>query len=219
MSYPDEPRIPSPSGRGVVKKLYSIAVFILLAATSAQAAEYPSANPDVNLPDAPIAQSQRVSIEDVSRSIYEQLPALPLENQYVSVETGEINPDSTLVSRLIRYHIYTKGRPTQFRLDWKLTLADYLGANELMFEEVYPGYDNLQTSAMKGDRQAIGRLSRSERDVLVHSLVSLFNPQYLELLENAGGDDRPEVKPSQPEFEIDRPPQQPQPGDAELLNF
>ncbi|PZO21176.1 MAG: hypothetical protein DCF25_05425 [Leptolyngbya foveolarum] len=52
--------------------------------------------------------------------IYEQLPALPLENQYSS-KTGQVAEDNTLVARIIRYHLYSKERPTNFRLEWKLS--------------------------------------------------------------------------------------------------
>ena len=172
--------------------------------------------PQSQPPQSQPPQSQRARIDHLWRQVYDRLPNFPLENQYVSLDTGQVNADSTLANRLIRYHLYTKGRPPQYRLDWKLTLADYLGANELMLEEIYPGYDNLQSSPMQGDRQAIGNLSRADRDALVETLVIIFNPQYLQLLDEAR-DRNNNDNMSDREQEINRPPQQPQPGDAQLL--
>ncbi|WP_071517717.1 hypothetical protein [Geitlerinema sp. PCC 9228] len=75
----------------------------------------------------------------VWQKVYEQLPDLPRENDYVSRKTGEVLTDNTLVGRLIRYHRYVKQRPVRYRLDWKLTIADYLQANEPIFATNYPG--------------------------------------------------------------------------------
>ncbi|MGB3237297.1 MAG: hypothetical protein WBB29_03305 [Geitlerinemataceae cyanobacterium] len=165
--------------------------------------------------------AQRSSGSEIEAKVYEQLPDLPLENQYISQETGEVNPNSTLVSRLIRYHIYVKGRPPQYRLDWKLTLADYLGKNELMFQGVYPGVENLRDNPILGDREAIGNLTRSQRNALVHTLVSLYNPQYLQLLQDAARTPQSPAEPTnsgEPPRRVPEPPRPPQPGDADLLN-
>ncbi|MBE9039235.1 hypothetical protein IQ235_00295 [Oscillatoriales cyanobacterium LEGE 11467] len=161
---------------------------------------------------------QRIRVREVWRQVYEQLPDLPLENEYVDLETGEVDPEDTLISRFIRYHVYVKGRPPQYRLDWKLTLADYLGANDLMFEGVYPGGDELDRNPMYGDRETIASLSRTERNALVHTLTGLFNPQYLSLLEAAAQRNAPSSTPDdRPRRDARTPPRQPQPGDAELL--
>ncbi|MDJ1169329.1 hypothetical protein PMG71_07820 [Roseofilum sp. BLCC_M154] len=125
---------------------------------------------------AALAQS-RIRSRDLWRLVYEQLPDFPLENDYVSTLTGEVNPDNTLVERLIRYHLYVKKRTPLYRLDWKLTLADYLGANEIMYEESYPSADVLTENPFKRDRQAVENLTRSQRDALIDVLVSLYNPQ------------------------------------------
>jgi hypothetical protein len=165
--------------------------------------------------------AQRSSGSEIESQVYEQLPDLPLENQYISQETGEVNPNSTLISRLIRYHIYVKGRPPQYRLDWKLTLADYLGKNELMFEGVYPESETLRDNPMIGDREAIGSLTRSQRNALIHTLVSLYNPQYLQLLQDAARTpERPAetIPDGEPPRRVPEPPRPPQPGDADLLN-
>lgn len=122
------------------------------------------------------AIAQMYGIQDVWRQVYQRLPDLPLENQYISKETGKQASENTLVGRMIRYHVYVKSRPPNYRLDWKLTLADYLGANEQLQESLYPGYDTLQQNPMQGDRAVIERLNRVQRDALVQSLVTLFTP-------------------------------------------
>lgn len=119
------------------------------------------------------AQSYR--LRDVQQQVYKQLPDLPLENQYVDKETRKVDAENTLVSRFVSYHIYVKGRAPIYRLDWKLTLADYLGANEIMQEETYPGYETLRESPLEGDRTAIERLNRGQRNALVQTLVNIFN--------------------------------------------
>jgi len=120
--------------------------------------------------------SGRVRVSDVWKKVYEQLPNLPKENQYISQETGKVAEDNTLIGRLIRYHVYVKARPTQYRFDWKLTLADYLGVNEPMLVLAYPGQEVLQENPLVADQKAIQQLNRDQRDRLVNTLVSFFNP-------------------------------------------
>jgi len=122
------------------------------------------------------AMAQRPRPQDVWRFVYQQIPTLPLENQYVSKATGQVDPNNTLVSRLLQYHAYAKGRPPNLRFDWKLTLADYLGANEVMENTRYPGFETLQTNPIDGDRAAIARLTRTQREALIQALVSIFTP-------------------------------------------
>lgn len=119
--------------------------------------------------------AQSFPVEGVWQQVYQQLPDLPKENQYVSKITGKVATENTLVSRLIRYHVYVKGRPPVYRLDWKLTLADYLVANEVMEDSQYPGSDTLRTNPIEGDRAAINRLNRKQRADLVQTLVDIFN--------------------------------------------
>ncbi|MEO0688025.1 MAG: hypothetical protein AAFY76_23950, partial [Cyanobacteria bacterium J06649_11] len=109
------------------------------------------------------------------RQVYKKLPDFPLENKYFSKRTGKIAESQTLARRLIRYHVYLKGRAPNTRLDWKLTLADYLGANEIMYDSSYPGSDTLKTNPINGDRTAIKRLNRSQRNTLIQVLVNIFN--------------------------------------------
>lgn len=132
-----------------------------------------AAQPSFFTTQSAIAQSLR--LEDVWQQVYQQLPDLPKENQYVSKSTGKVATDNTLVSRLVRYHIYIKGRPPNYRLDWKLTLADYLGVNEIMEDSRYPGNDTLRKNPVEGDRAVIARLNRKQRDALVQALVNVFN--------------------------------------------
>ncbi|MCL2933586.1 MAG: hypothetical protein MGG11_15450 [Trichodesmium sp. MAG_R03] len=154
---------------------------------------------------------QQVRPTQVGPFIYEKIPDLPLENDYISKETGEVNTKDTLVSRLIRYHFYVKGRAPNYRFDWKLTLADYLGANDYLQSSVYPSNNSLTENPMKGDRQAIQNLTRSQRNALINRLVDMF-----------GGDSNP---PSIPEVKqkgnseqlAPKVPVIIQPGGADLL--
>lgn len=122
------------------------------------------------------AVAQRISPSDVWQLVYQQLPDLPKENQYISKETKKVAENNTLASRMIRYHIYVKGRSPLYRLDWKLTLADYLDANETMYELSYPGNDTLQQNPIESDRTVIAKLTRKQRNNLVQVLVDIFNP-------------------------------------------
>ena len=156
------------------------------------------------------AIAQLVRPNDVWQQVYQQLPNLPLENQYISKETGKVERNNTLVGRLVKYHIYIKGRPPNYRLDWKLTLADYLGANEVMEEGIYPGNDTLRQNPIDSDRTAIGKLNRVQRDALVEVLVDIFN----ESAPNSAPDASP--PPTAPNPATTAAPL-PRPGDAKLL--
>lgn len=159
------------------------------------------------------ASAQSFRPQDVGNKVYESLPDLPLENQYINAETGEVDADNTLADRLVRYHIYVKNRPPNYRFDWKLTMADYLGAHDYLEESVYPGNNILQENPIDGDRAVIENLTRTQRDALVEALVSIFNPNRSNLETPA-----PEASPtpttnSNPR----RGPLPVQPGDAQLL--
>lgn len=172
----------------------------------------------------PAATAQRIQIDQVWQQVYQQLPDFPLENQYINKETGDVSSNNTLVSRLIRYHIYIKGRPTNYRLDWKLTLADYLGVNERIDEDTYPSGTALRTNPMQGDVVAIQSLTRVQRDALVNTLVGLLNPKATDPattappIVNPNPSPEPSLQPSpSPSPQPSRFPRQPQPGDAQLL--
>lgn len=153
--------------------------------------------------------AQRISPGDTWQQVYQKLPDFPKENQYISRETGQVAENNTLANRLIRYHLYTKGRAPNYRLDWKLTLADYLDANEIMYDNSYPGNDTLRQNPLAGDRQAIANLSYQQRNALVQVLVDIFNPtpQNIQIPNRQ--------KPTNPNPST--PLQLPQPGGAELL--
>ncbi|MGB7086940.1 MAG: hypothetical protein WBD47_15380 [Phormidesmis sp.] len=119
------------------------------------------------------APLRRINPTALAAQVHEQLPDLPLENQYIARETGAAAAEDTLVSRIIRYHIYTKARSTVFRLDWKLTLADYLGAFERMSADDYPDY-GLTENPMTGDVAVIQSLDPALRDRLVNTLYETF---------------------------------------------
>lgn len=151
---------------------------------------------------------QELRVSEAWRLVYQQLPDFPKENNYVSKETGKVDPNNTLVGRLIRYHLFVKGRPGNYRLDWKLTLADYLGVTaEFLEESVYPGGDVLRLNPMERDRTVIQGLNRAQRDTLIQVLVDIFNGNAPSVPAAGGSQER---SPS----EVPPPPQ---PGDAKLL--
>jgi hypothetical protein len=177
---------------------------------------------------SPAIAQTGIRAEDVSPQIYQLDPDLPLENQYVNKETRKVSPSNTLISRLVRYHTYTKGRSPLYRLDWKLTLADYLGANDRISLSAYPGADALRVNPVQGDIAAIQKLTRAQRETLVEALVTVFNqaaaestpaaapvaPQTAPAQPNASPAPRTVAPQTQPQA---IPQREPRPGDAELL--
>ncbi|WP_230967956.1 hypothetical protein [Nostoc sp. WHI] len=157
----------------------------------------------------PRVYAQRITPSDVWQLVYQQLPDFPRENKYISKENGKVAENNTLVNRLITYHIYTKGRAPIYRLDWKLTLADYLGANEIMYDTSYPGNDTLRNNPLESDRDAIARLTRNQRNDLIQVLVNIFNPPSKNTLSP-----NPNTTPSPTTSTTPQPPQR---GGAELL--
>jgi hypothetical protein len=123
------------------------------------------------------ALAQRIRPDGVWKVVYDRLPDFPQENQYVNKESGKVDPENTLAGRLIRYHLYTKGRPPFYRLDWKVTLAEYLEVHRVMEETSYPSANTLRTSPVQGDIAAIKRLNRVQREALIQVLVDAFTPQ------------------------------------------
>ena len=156
---------------------------------------------------------QTLRPEQAAEMVYEKFPDLPKENQYRSAETGEINPEHTLISRFIRYHRDFKRRSPQYRLDWKVTLADYLGVNQSPRESNYPG-STLETNPLAQDIEVIRQLSRRQRQKLVDLLVEIYNPQPQATTNQTVPNETeettsPESNPSNPSLS--------QPGDAQLL--
>lgn len=155
-----------------------------------------------------IALTPRLTPETIAQSIYEQMPDLPQENHYLSSNTGEIAPQNTLISRLVRYHQFVKSRPVAFRLDWKLTLADYLGYNETMRAENYPGFSTLTQNPFNQDREIIKNLTREQRDQLVDTLAQIHQPSPQP---SSTPEEKPEQTSPSPSFIL------PRTGGADLL--
>ncbi len=120
---------------------------------------------------APPAHARIVRTAEIAQKVYTELPEIPLENQYFNQKLKKIDPNNTLVNRILRYHTFTKSRPADVRLDWKLTLADYLGANDIMDPATYPSHDVLSKNPMDNDRAAVNTLTRSLRDQLIDRLI------------------------------------------------
>jgi hypothetical protein len=164
--------------------------------------------------------AQDIRVGDAWQQVYQLLPDFPRENQYVNRETGKVAESNTLISRLIRYHIYVKARPVNYRLDWKLTLADYLGANERMPASTYPSADTLRTNPFQNDVAVIRSLNRTQRDALVQTLVNIFTTETASTEPNAAPTPQPpNVAPAAPVPAASpiAPQREPRPGDAQLL--
>lgn len=162
------------------------------------------------------AKAQYIPPEVVASRVYENLSQIPRENQYISQETEKIAANNTLVSRLIRYHEYIKNRPLIYRLDWQLTLADYLGVNEPISASNYPGKTTLKNHPLEGDRAAINSLSRSQRNQLIELLVSIYNPQSQST--SADSNPQPQSSPANSNTNNNRNNRPiPQRGSADLL--
>ncbi|MGJ3252705.1 MAG: hypothetical protein ACFE0J_16475 [Elainellaceae cyanobacterium] len=160
------------------------------------------------------ANAQWRGTAEASRRVYEAMPELPLANEYVNSETGDVNPENTFANRFVRYHLYIQRRSPTFRFDWKITLADYLGINDWMREDDYPGADVVRTNPLDGDRDIVQNLSRSERDQLVQTLVGIFDPDgpSSSSRESTGSSDS-----SAPGSLDAAPPVRAEPGAADLL--
>ncbi len=182
----------------------------------------------LSIAPTPIAQTPGRSItpgtantaDTTWRTVYQLLPTLPQENYYISRDTNDVATDNTLVGRIVQYHMNVQQRSPFFRLDWKLTLADYLRVNEGINTSSYPGANTLEENPLEGDRQAIAALSRAQRDELVEVLVILFNPNYISNLQATPIHDLSSPTPT-PSTPTAPPPSSlpslPQPGDAQLL--
>ena len=125
--------------------------------------------------NAPVQAQFGPDPEVVALQVYERLPDLPRENQYVHRKRKQVVTDNTLVSRLIRYHTITQGRSPQYRLDWKITLADYLGLNEFMEPREYPGATFLKENPFEQDESIIRGLNRDQRNRLIQAIVDTYD--------------------------------------------
>ncbi len=167
------------------------------------------------LPPTVTAQQVYIQPESSALEVYEQLPDFPKANTYVRRESGRVDEENTLLSRLIAYHIYVKNRSPFFRFDWKLTLADYLGAHEPLSPTLYPSGTTLAENPLVGDRDLIRNLNRRQREELIEALVATFNTRRQA---PRPAPDRPTSAPPTPAPETrPRQPRLPEPGAADLL--
>lgn len=100
-----------------------------------------------------------------TEAVYQALPDLP---------KGPGEGKQNLIRRLITYHDYIKGRSSYARFDWKLTLADYLGYNDPIRPEEYPGREDLPSNPYLADQRLIDQLTRSQREVLIQTLLKIY---------------------------------------------
>ena len=105
--------------------------------------------------------------------IYELMPELPLEDNYVSIN-GEVMSGSNWLKRLLLYHIQTQGRLPDSRFDWRMTFADFLGANEPIYANQYPGAASFATNPLNRDRELFRALTRQERNRLLEALEAVY---------------------------------------------
>lgn len=157
--------------------------------------------------------AQTLRPEQAATIVYEQLPYLPQENQYISVETGKVDPEHTLINRFIRYHKDIKRRSPIFSLDWKVTLADYLGINRSIRASNYPGDSTLTSNPLDNDLKAIRQLNRRQRQELVDLLVKLYKPEPQQSSKTPRLEDTEET----PDASTPSNPSLSSPGDAQLL--
>lgn len=156
-----------------------------------------------------LAQSLRP--EGAAYLIYPRLSFLPQENQYLRKDTGEVDQEHTLVSRFIRYNEDVKKR-SSYRIDWQLTMADYLGANESIDVDRYPGSATLQINPAQADIAAINKLTLAQRQAFISLLEELYAPPPAEPAQiKKPPSPPPSTKPSRPSLT--------KPGDANLLLF
>jgi hypothetical protein len=160
-----------------------------------------------------VSNSSSIRAERAAAIVHQQLPYLPKENGYKSKETGEINPEHTLISRFIRYNQDLKKRANRYRFDWKLTLADYLGANETINPETYPGSLTLTTNPFETDVKAIQALNRRQRQELVDLLAFIYKPQVTTQAPKI----KPSPTPQSTPIDESGKPSLAKPGDAQLL--
>ncbi|MGB7413044.1 MAG: hypothetical protein WA902_02450 [Thermosynechococcaceae cyanobacterium] len=120
------------------------------------------------------AFAQQGTSKAIAAQVYERHPEFPLENQYERTRGGKVADDVTLVSRLIEYHTLVKGRSSQSRFEWKTTLADYLGLNDYLREEEYPGHTYLKSNPMERDVAVVQSFNRQQRSDLVQALADLY---------------------------------------------
>ncbi|NEO84222.1 MAG: hypothetical protein F6J87_08210 [Spirulina sp. SIO3F2] len=177
------------------------------------AAQSQSTEP-TNAPTAACAQAAQGNRNiRAAEQAYGQLSDFPRENTYRLADSNKVQDCNTLLYRLIYYHTRTKRRSPSLRFDWKLTLGDYLGAHETIIPDRYPTATSLDENPLERDRSILDQLNRQQRNVLVNTLVVIFEGQ----IPSSAPDEKPvEVTPV-PEPLQPETPATPQPGDSRLL--
>lgn len=145
-----------------------------------------------------------LSVSPVTQAevVYRKLPDFPLENQYIRADNNKQAIESTLISRLIYYHTTVKGRSPLSRLDWKISLADYLGLNDFLQPETYPGENFLKSNPLQNDQARVRGLNRGQRDALVQALVDVFGGSRVT---GAASSPLPAASQARPTVPSDRP--------------
>ena len=181
---------------------------------------------DSALQGGAIKISQRIRRKDLWQEVQKRLPDLPLENNYTSSITGDLSETNTLIRRMIEYHNFRKGRSPRSRFDWKLTLADYLGLHDVIVADTYPGVNKLKINPINGDMTAVQAMNREQRNQLVNTLVSLYDPRIpAEFFTPASTTNSttqeetsdPSQPPANPSPIQSSPPPLAEPGSADLL--
>ncbi len=111
---------------------------------------------------------------EASTALYQAVPDFPK-----GTRPEESQADQSLIRRLITYHLYIKNRSPYSRFDWKLTLADYLGYNEIVAMESYPGRDALGITIFINDQRLINKLSPGQRETLILNLLKIYRDSAL----------------------------------------
>ncbi|MEM9569227.1 MAG: hypothetical protein AAF974_13070 [Cyanobacteria bacterium P01_E01_bin.34] len=119
---------------------------------------------------------QRIrDIPEKATQIYELVPDLP--------GGGE---DERWLQRLLLYHVRTKGRLANSRFDWRLTFADFLGANETMYADQYPP-GSTEVNPLNGDRDRFQTMTRQDRNEFLAAILQVYgNNSVTNSLELAG---------------------------------
>ncbi len=150
----------------------------------------------------------------VAETLYPELPDFPKENHYIRQDNRRPAPESTLLERFIVYHTTVKGRSPLYRFDWLISLADYLGVNDFLRPETYPGRSYLTTNPMEQDIAAMRQLNRQQRQALVNTLTAFYARQAG--LPTTPPQLPPAAPPAEPATHVVVPPLA-QPGGATLL--
>uniref|UniRef100_B8HNJ1 Uncharacterized protein n=1 Tax=Cyanothece sp. (strain PCC 7425 / ATCC 29141) TaxID=395961 RepID=B8HNJ1_CYAP4 len=200
-----------------MKRLWRWLSFMLIVLSVAASTILSSGELPFLLPTTVRAQTL-IGPKQAAEQFYRQVPNFPKENQYLSLKTNQPSENNTLIERLVVYHTLVKGRSPLYRLDWKVTLADFLGLNEYLDASTYPGRLYLKTNPMEADRAVIVQLNRQQRDVLVQTLVNIYSAgkaAQTPPVQSPPAQTTPAAVPSP----VPNPTLQPlaKPGDAQLL--